>query len=173
MGVFHFLKKNKNVETDNGWNEIYYENGRGSLEEKYFKKNGKKNGEFIAYDGLGSIKAKGHYKDGKKEGKWTYWYDNGKLHKNYKQGRIIKEDKLIREWKDYNIKIIQAGKGKYNFLKKGNIKFQLEKTIPIKKITLEVAEEIITEKVFEMVKSRVVQKEASERLLKDIDKSGG
>ena len=173
MGVFHFLKKNKNVETDNGWNEIYYENGRGSLEEKYFKKNGKKNGEFIAYDGLGSIKAKGHYKDGKKEGKWTYWYDNGKLHKNYKQGRIIKEDKLIREWKDYNIKIIQAGKGKYNFLKKGKIKIQLEKTIPIKKITLEVAEEIITEKVFEMVKSRVVQKEASERLLKDIDKSGG
>ena len=139
MGVFNFLKKNKNVESDNGWNELYYENGRGSLEEKYFKTNGKKNGEFISYDGLGSIKAKGHYKDGKKEGKWTYWNDNGKLHKNYKQGRIIKEDKLIREWKDYNIKIIQAGKGKYNFLKKGKIKIQLEKTIPIKKITLEVA----------------------------------
>lgn len=31
MGIFNFLKKNKNVETDNGWNELYYENGRRDL----------------------------------------------------------------------------------------------------------------------------------------------
>ena len=144
MGIFNFLKKNKNFETDNGLNKLYGENGRGSLEEEYFKTNGIKNGKFISYDGLGSIKAEGDYKDGKKEGKWTYWYDSGQLHKNYNQGRIIKKDKLIREWKDCKIKIEKAGKGRFNLIK-GEIKIALPKTIDVKKINKEEAVKIINE----------------------------
>ena len=40
MGMFDFLKKNKNIYNDNGLNETYYDNGRGNIKERFFNKNG-------------------------------------------------------------------------------------------------------------------------------------
>lgn len=56
MGLFDFFKKNKNVITDNGSNYIYYDNGKGSLKEKFYKNNGVLDGEYIKYDRSGNFK---------------------------------------------------------------------------------------------------------------------
>ena len=47
MGLFDFLKSNKNIITDNGINFIYYDNGKGSIKEKFSKINGVLNGEYF------------------------------------------------------------------------------------------------------------------------------
>jgi len=44
MGIFDFLKKNKNIENDNGLNEIYYDDGKGLISKSYHLKNGLKCG---------------------------------------------------------------------------------------------------------------------------------
>ena len=63
MGLFDFLKKNKNIINDNGLNKIYYDNGKGSIKEKFSKINGELNGEYIEYDRNGTFNIK-TYKDG-------------------------------------------------------------------------------------------------------------
>ncbi len=40
MGIFDFLKSNKNIENENGLNETYYENGKMKTK-KCWDKNGK------------------------------------------------------------------------------------------------------------------------------------
>ena len=63
MGLFDFLKSNKNIITDNGTNYIYYDDGKGSIKEKFSKINGVLNGDYIKYncDGTFIIKT---YKNG-------------------------------------------------------------------------------------------------------------
>ena len=63
MGLFDFLKNNKNKITDNGTNYIYYDNGKGTIKEKYNKINGVLNGEYIEYNRNGTFQLK-TYKDG-------------------------------------------------------------------------------------------------------------
>ena len=58
MGLFDFLKKNKNIITDNGTNYIYYDDGKGSIKEKFIKINGILNGDYIEYNRNGSFKIK-------------------------------------------------------------------------------------------------------------------
>ena len=58
MGLFDFLKSNKNIITDNGTNYIYYDNGKGSIKEKFSKINGVLNGEYIEYNRNGTFNIK-------------------------------------------------------------------------------------------------------------------
>ena len=58
MGIFDFLKSNKNIITDNGTNYIYYDNGKGSIKEKFSKINGVLNGEYIEYNRNGTFNIK-------------------------------------------------------------------------------------------------------------------
>jgi hypothetical protein len=63
MSLFDFLKKNKNIITDNGTNYIYYDFGKGAIKEKFSKVNGVINGEYVEYDRNGTFQLK-TYKDG-------------------------------------------------------------------------------------------------------------
>lgn len=63
MSLFDFLKKNKNIITDNGTNYIYYDFGKGSIKEKFSKVNGVLNGEYVEYNRNGTFQLK-TYKDG-------------------------------------------------------------------------------------------------------------
>ncbi len=58
MGLFDFLKSNKNIITDNGTNYIYYDNGKGSIKEKFSKINGLLNGEYFQYNRNGTFNIK-------------------------------------------------------------------------------------------------------------------
>ena len=97
MGIFDFLKKNKNIENDNGLNETYYDNGRGELKETFTKKNGKREGlykqffrncqlntegsytndqrvgMFRTYYSTGEVRSEGNYSENKKNGNWTFY----------------------------------------------------------------------------------------------------
>lgn len=85
MGIFDFLKKNKNIENNNGLNETYYNNGKGGLRESFHQKEGVLNGKYIELemcktdfgryvesDRNGMVKQIGEYRNGKKEGVWFY-----------------------------------------------------------------------------------------------------
>ena len=63
MGLFGFLKKNKNIITDNGTNYIYFDNGKGPIMEKFIKINGVLNGDYFEYNRNGTFNIK-TYKDG-------------------------------------------------------------------------------------------------------------
>jgi hypothetical protein len=58
MGIFDFLKSNKNIITDNGTNYVYYDNGKGTIKEKFSKINGVLNGEYVEYNRNGIFKSK-------------------------------------------------------------------------------------------------------------------
>jgi hypothetical protein len=60
MGIFNFLKKNKNIITDNGINYIYYDNGKGLIKDKFNKVNGKLHGEYLVYDRFGEVNVKNY-----------------------------------------------------------------------------------------------------------------
>jgi hypothetical protein len=55
MGLFDFLKSNKNIITDNGNNYIYYDNGKGSIKEKFNKINGVINGDYVEFNRNGTF----------------------------------------------------------------------------------------------------------------------
>jgi len=55
MGIFDFLKKNKNIENDNGLNIIYKNNGRGYLYKIFEKENGLKHGLLHSYNDIGEL----------------------------------------------------------------------------------------------------------------------
>jgi hypothetical protein len=58
VGLFDFFKRNKNIITDNGTNYIYFDNGKGSIKEKFNKVNGVLNGEYIEYNRNGTFNIK-------------------------------------------------------------------------------------------------------------------
>jgi len=58
VGLFDFLKSNKTIITDNGTNYIYYDNGKGSIKEKFSKINGVLNGEYVQYNRNGTFNIK-------------------------------------------------------------------------------------------------------------------
>jgi len=55
MGIFDFLKKNKNIENNNGLNIIYRNNGRGYLYQIFERKNGVKHGLLHSYNDIGEL----------------------------------------------------------------------------------------------------------------------
>ena len=85
-------KKNKDIITDNGWNEIYYNDGEGSIKARFFKKNGKMEGIVKFYYESEQLKTEANFKNGKAEGIGKGYYESGQLKEesNYKNGK--KED---------------------------------------------------------------------------------
>ena len=64
MGIFDFLKKNKNVIDENGYNEIYFNNGKGKIMKRFSKRNGKLDGLSFYVDEGGNPVLFEWYEDG-------------------------------------------------------------------------------------------------------------
>ena len=93
MGLFDFLKKKKNIENDNGLNENYYDNGRGSIKERFTKLNGKKHGLESFYYENGALSEKKSWKNGKEDGVGKSYNRNGQLRSETeynKDGEVVK-----------------------------------------------------------------------------------
>lgn len=58
MGLFDFLKRDKNIITENGTNYIYFDNGKGPIKEKFIKINGVLNGDYFEYNRNGTFNIK-------------------------------------------------------------------------------------------------------------------
>jgi antitoxin component YwqK of YwqJK toxin-antitoxin module len=71
----------------------YYENGQ-IQQEGYFK-DGKPEGNWVAYDINGNKKSIGEYTNGQKTGKWVFWSDNALSEVDYSNSKISK----IKTWK--------------------------------------------------------------------------
>ena len=63
------------IETYETETHLTFENGQKSIEENY--KNGKLNGEWLAWYDNGKQKTRGNYLDGKKDGDWTHLWEDG------------------------------------------------------------------------------------------------
>ena len=63
------------IETYETETHLTFENGQKSIEENY--KNGKLNGEWLAWYDNGKQKTRGNYLDGKKDGAWTHLWEDG------------------------------------------------------------------------------------------------
>jgi len=80
MGIFDFLKKNKNSENDNGSNEIYFDDGKSAqIQSRFTTKNGKKHGEFENFYENGLTLLKGEFKNGLQHGKAKSYTSKGVL----------------------------------------------------------------------------------------------
>jgi tetratricopeptide (TPR) repeat protein len=106
MGLFDFLKSNKNIITDNGTNFIYENDGKVKLKEKFFKVNGILNGEYLKYDESGNILS-------------TDYYHNGHIISIEEKQRIddekrrienSKKEKTLKEYKNKICKLIEIDK---------------------------------------------------------------
>ncbi|MBC8397439.1 MAG: hypothetical protein H8E16_10125 [Flavobacteriales bacterium] len=107
MGIFDFLKKNKNIsEIDldggTGRSERYYDNGKGPLMcHRYligFKLHGKE--QFFYRNG--QIKSDWNWKDNKRDGTWKSYEENGQLvyEEHYKDGEKIFEKRWDENGKE-------------------------------------------------------------------------
>ena len=79
----------KLIENDNGLNEIYFENGRGNIKERFTKLKGKKHGLESFYYEDGTLEKEENWKNGKEDG-LTRWFDkSGQLEEesNWKDGK--------------------------------------------------------------------------------------
>lgn len=79
MGIFDFLKKNKNIENDNGLNETYYNNGKGELNKKFTKKNGNIEGLYKSFYRNGNIKSEVSFSRNKYDGPYKMYYSTGEV----------------------------------------------------------------------------------------------
>ena len=86
MGIFDFLKRNKNIENENGLNETYDDNGYGELGRRYYKKDGKRHGRDENYL-LGKLFAVVDYDNGEGVGGEVY-HEEGWISKKWK-GNVI------------------------------------------------------------------------------------
>lgn len=115
MGLFDFFKSNKNIIDDNGVKEIYFDNKRSKVKERFFLKNGKRDGLCEEFYENGKLKIRSEWKNGIQNGKIYYYNDIN--------GLLISESEIIngnycKEYIEYdyygNIKIINNGY-KYSF----------------------------------------------------------
>ncbi len=88
MGFFDFLK-NKNIHNDNGLNEIYYDYGKGSIEARFFKKNGKLEGVSKHYYRSGELEMEANMKNGEAQFPSVKFF--------YKSGQLKVESKGIND----------------------------------------------------------------------------
>jgi antitoxin component YwqK of YwqJK toxin-antitoxin module len=90
MGIFDFFKKNKNIDNENGLNEVYSDNGNGVLEERFYKKSGVKDGIYECYYKNGQLNIESNWKDGKEDGLYKSYHENGQLKQegNFKDGKM-------------------------------------------------------------------------------------
>tara|TARA_R110001632_G_scaffold67610_1_gene158819 strand:- start:1625 stop:2671 length:1047 start_codon:yes stop_codon:yes gene_type:complete len=83
MGIFDFLKRNKNIKTKNGLNLIYFNSGKGALMKRFYEKNGKKDGVYLSYYENGQLDEEFNWQDGEKLFEAKKYYENGQLHYKY------------------------------------------------------------------------------------------
>lgn len=104
------------VITDDGLNEIYYDFIREKLKERFFKKNGLKDGIFESFNEDGEKKEYGNYKQDKKHGEWIYYKEHVDLGNSLRKSTIekIKEKETGKyklgkkdgEWKYYKDNVL-------------------------------------------------------------------
>lgn len=109
MGIFDSFKKNKNIESDNGKNELYYDNGQLKVEGN--KKDGKENGYWKSYYENGQLEMEGNMQDDLKVGSWKFYYENGYLRAETTLDNNEEKHGKVREWhengsilRDHNFK---------------------------------------------------------------------
>lgn len=71
----------------------YYENGQ--IQQTGFFKDGKLEGQWVAYDANGAKKSVGEYSNGEKTGKWVFFSENNLAEVNYSKNKI----ESIKNWK--------------------------------------------------------------------------
>ena len=147
MGIFDFLKKNKNIENDNGINEIYHNNGKGELQEIFTKKNGKIHGLLKGYYKSGGLRGESEYKEGKREGEFKSFYESGQIRikGNFKNNKKDGEFKVylyngqldsLSIWENGKQKSITKGEENNQDKIFGQEYIKLEETILQKKSSL-------------------------------------
>ncbi len=72
----------------------YYDNGQ--IQQEGFFKNGKLEGQWVAYDANGTKKSVAEYSNGAKTGKWVFWNDTMLSEVNYLDSRIAS----VKNWKE-------------------------------------------------------------------------
>ena len=77
MGIFDWLKKIKNIENDNGLNEIYHNNGREELKERFHRNDGKIHGVYKRYYKSGKLQSEIFHEYGTFHGSTKGWYESG------------------------------------------------------------------------------------------------
>jgi len=66
MGIFDFFKKYKNIENNNGLNEKYFDpESKGKISERFYLKEGKKDGLYQKFNTHGGLMREIHYNNGK------------------------------------------------------------------------------------------------------------
>ena len=70
----------------------YYENGQ--VQQTGFFKNGKLEGQWVAYDMKGNKQSVGEYKDGIKTGKWVFWTDVKLTEVTYLDNKVL----AVKNW---------------------------------------------------------------------------
>ena len=71
----------------------YYENGQ--LQQTGFFKDGKLEGQWVAYDANGNKKSVGEFSNGIKTGKWVFWNENNLSEVNYANNAVAS----VKNWK--------------------------------------------------------------------------
>lgn len=71
----------------------YYENGQ--VQQTGFFKDGKLEGQWVAYDQAGNKKSIGEYRNGEKTGKWVFFNDATLAEVNYKDNKVSS----VKNWK--------------------------------------------------------------------------
>lgn len=79
MGIFDFLKKSKNTYVFNGPNELYHNNGKGEIRERFNRKNGKIHGQYKFYNEHGQLISIQEYIHGEENGLWKIYHKNGQI----------------------------------------------------------------------------------------------
>jgi antitoxin component YwqK of YwqJK toxin-antitoxin module len=71
----------------------YYDNGQ--IQQQGHFKDGKLEGQWVAYDLNGNKKSIGEYKSGEKTGKWFFWNDKSLSEVDYSRSRVSE----VKSWK--------------------------------------------------------------------------
>ena len=97
MGFFDRFKKNKNVQNDDGLNEVYFNDGKSDqIKRRCNKSNGVFDGLYESFYESGELEYRGEFKKGNQEGLWTAYFKNGKINKE----SLFKKDSKIsgKQW---------------------------------------------------------------------------
>lgn len=108
--MFKFLKRNKNISNDNGINQIYYDDGRGSLYFVCNKINGNYEGEGKYYYSTGGLIKIENYKNGDLDGETRIY--NG--HEEVLE--ILKFEKGVRIATETDIELLNKFESIKNFI---------------------------------------------------------
>ena len=119
MGIFDFFKKNKNIENDNGYNEIYLETAKHI----FYKKKGKVEGEYKGYYKSGELLFTVNWVDGLKQGEYKGYYKSGELKSTVNWVDGLKQGEMKRYYESGELESTENYVD--NVLQRAPIKFDL------------------------------------------------